>query len=163
MRAGSASDGPAGVVAAGTAHADALAAIHGAAFPPAERWDAAAIATLLSTPGCFALLSAVGGMAMLRVAGDEAELLTLAVLPGARGRGVGGEVLAAALAEAARRGAAAVVLEVAPGNAAARTLYGRAGFLEIGRRPGYYPGGSDALVMRRGAAPGALPPDHPRA
>ncbi|MGI3776973.1 MAG: GNAT family N-acetyltransferase [Janthinobacterium lividum] len=130
-------------------HADVLAAIHCAAFPPAERWDAGAIAALLATPGCFALLADVGGMAMLRLAGDEAEVLTLAVLPAARGRGVGGALLAAGLAEAARLGAAAVLLEVAPGNAAARALYARAGFGEVGRRRGYYPGGGDALVMRQ--------------
>lgn len=137
-----------GIRAVGVAHADAMAAIHAAAFPPAERWDGVAIAALLATPGCFALLAA-GGMAMARVAGDEAELLTLAVLPAAQGRGIGGGLLTVALVEAARRGAAAVLLEVAPGNGAARTLYARAGFGEVGLRRGYYPDGGDALVMRR--------------
>ncbi len=140
---------PVGIVAAGPAHAAVLAAIHGAAFPPAERWDAGAIAALLATPGCFALLAEAGGMAMLRLAGDEAEVLTLAVLPEAQGRGLGGALLAAGLSEAARQGAAAVLLEVAPGNAAARALYARAGFREVGRRRGYYPDGGDALVMRK--------------
>jgi len=140
---------PAGIVAAGAVHADVLAAIHAAAFPPAERWDAGAIAALLATPGCFALLAEAGGMAMLRLAGDEAEVLTLAVLPAARGRGLGGALLATGLAEAARQGAAAVLLEVAPGNAAARALYARARFREVGRRRGYYPDGGDALVMRQ--------------
>ncbi len=139
---------------AGIVHAGVLAAVHGAAFPPAERWDAGAIAALLATPGCFAVLSEAGGMAMLRVAGDEAEVLALAVLPSAQARGVGGALLAAGLAEAARRGAASVLLEVAPGNAAARALYGRAGFREVGVRRGYYPGGGDALVMRRGGDAG---------
>ncbi len=137
-----------GIRVVGVAQADALAAIHAAAFPVAERWDGVAIAALLATPGCFALLAA-GGMAMTRVAGDEAELLTLAVLPAVQGRGIGGGLLAVALAEAARRGAAAVLLEVAPGNDAARTLYGRAGFGEVGLRRDYYPDGGDALVMRR--------------
>ena len=137
-----------GIRVVGVAQADALAAIHAAAFPVAERWDGVAIAALLATPGCFALLAA-GGMAMTRVAGDEAELLTLAVLPAVQGRGIGGGLLAVALAEAARRGAAAVLLEVAPGNGAARTLYARAGFGEVGLRRGYYPDGGDALVMRR--------------
>ena len=140
----------------GVAHAGALAAIHAAAFPAAERWDCGAIAALLATPGCFALLAAAGGMAMARVAADEAELLTLAVLPAARGAGVGGGLLAATLAEAVRQGAATVLLEVAPGNGAARALYRRAGFGEVGLRRRYYPDGGDALVMRRTCADGLL-------
>ena len=143
--------GAQGIRAVGVAHADVLAAIHATAFPAAERWDGGAIATLLATPGCFALLAA-GGMAMARIAGDEAELLTLAVLPAARGAGVGGSLLAAVLAEAARQGAATVLLEVAPSNGAARALYKRAGFGEVGLRRRYYPDGGDALVMRRSYA-----------
>ncbi len=138
-----------GIGVVGVACADALAEVHAAAFPAAERWDGKAIAALLATPGCFALLATAGGMAIARVAGDEAELLTLAVLPVVQGRGLGGGLLAAALAEAARRGAATMLLEVAPGNGAARALYGRAGFGEVGLRRGYYPDGGDALVMRR--------------
>ncbi len=152
------------VVAVDAAHAGVLGVIHGAAFPAGERWDAGAIAALLATPGCFALLAEAGGMAMLRVAGDEAEVLTLAVLPAVQGRGVGGALLAAGLAEAARRGAATVLLEVAPGNVAARVAYGRAGFREVGLRRGYYPDGGDALVMRVGGQGKAgLCPDPPGA
>ena len=164
MRADTSLGGSVGIVAAGAVHAGALAAIHGAAFPAGERWDTGAIAALLATPGCFALLAGAGGMAMLRVAGDEAEVLTLAVLPAARGRGIGGALLAAGLAEAARRGAATMLLEVAPGNVAARAAYTRAGFSEVGLRRGYYPDGGDALVMRRQEASKAgLCPDPPKA
>ncbi len=157
--------GSAGIVAAGVAHAGALAAIHGAACPAAERWDAGAIAALLGTPGCFALLAEAGGMAILRVAGDEAEVLTLAVLPAVRARGIGGALLAAGLTEAALRGAATVLLEVAPDNVAARALYARAGFGEVGLRRGYYPDGGDALVMRHSqdASKAGLCPDPPKA
>ncbi len=41
-----------------------------------------------------------------------------------------------------------MVLEVAIGNAAARTLYEHAGFVEAGRRPRYYADGGDALILR---------------
>ncbi|MCX7684005.1 MAG: GNAT family N-acetyltransferase [Acetobacteraceae bacterium] len=132
---------------AGPEQAAALAAIHAEAFPPAEAWGEAAIAGLLATPGTAALLCGREGMAMLRVAADEAEILTLAVRPGARRRGLGRALLAAAMAAAAAAGARRMLLEVAEDNAAARALYAAAGFAPVGRRPGYYPGGGDALVL----------------
>ena len=50
-------------------------------------------------------------------------------------------------------GAPAVFLEVDEDNEPARRLYQRAGFREVGRRPGYYQQGRDhaatALVLRR--------------
>ncbi|MFN6953353.1 MAG: ribosomal-protein-alanine acetyltransferase, partial [Acetobacteraceae bacterium] len=73
-----------GLEPAGPEQAALLADIHAAAFPPAEAWDAAAIAALLAAPGTAALRLGRDGMAMLRVAADEAEILTLAVRPGAR-------------------------------------------------------------------------------
>ncbi len=74
-------DARGGVIAVTALHAAALAAIHAAAFPPGERWDAAAFAGLLATPGTFGLLDERGGFVLARQAGGEAELLTLAVLP----------------------------------------------------------------------------------
>ena len=42
-------------------------------------------------------------------------------------------------------------LEVEENNTPARKLYARAGFREVGKRPGYYAqsGGKGALVLRR--------------
>lgn len=134
-------------VAAGPHCADALAAIHAAAFPPGEQWDAAAIRVLLGTPGCFGLLHPAGGMLLGRAIAGEAEILTIGVAPDARRTGAGGALLRAALAEAAGRGAALVFLEVSEANATARRLYERHGFTEMGRRRRYYADGSDALVM----------------
>ncbi len=133
-----------------------LAALHAAACPPAEAWGPDAMRLQLELPGCFGLLEPGGrGAVLARVAADEAEVLTLAVLPAARRRGLGGALLAAAAREAARRGARTLFLEVAEGNAAARALYAAAGFAPVGRRPRYYPGGADALVLRLDLAPGA--------
>lgn len=152
-----AADAPSGPAAAllpaSIAHAEVLAAIHEAAFPPGETWGAEAMALQLGLVGCFGLLRSDGaGLVLARVAADEAEILTLAVLPAARRRGLGAALLAAACADAARRGAAVLFLEVAEANAAARQLYAAAGFAPAGRRRGYYPGGQDALVLRRDLA-----------
>lgn len=139
--------------AAGPEDAAALAALHAAAFPDAERWDAAAIGGLLAMPGAFGLVLPGEGFVLARVAADEAEILTLAVAPEARRRGHGAALLAAAMAQAVARGAAAMFLEVSERNAAAGALYVRAGFAEAGRRRRYYADGADALVLRRGLIP----------
>lgn len=134
---------------AGVAETPALAALHALAFPPADRWGAEALRLLLEMPGSYALLLPGQGFVMARLAADEAEILTLAVAPEARRQGVGGALLASALARAVAGGAAAMFLEVSVANAAARALYAAAGFTEAGRRRRYYPDGSDALVLRR--------------
>ncbi len=104
------------------------------------------MAGLLAMPGCFALAEA-DGLVLARVAADEAELLTIGVLPQARRRGVGLALLRAAGGEAARLGATRLFLEVATRNAPARALYAQAGLVEVGRRRRYYPDGDDALVL----------------
>jgi ribosomal-protein-alanine N-acetyltransferase len=142
-------------VAAGPGDAAALAAIHATAFPPGEAWDAAAIAALLAMPGTAALRLGGEGMVLLRVAADEAEILTLAVRPTGQRQGAGRALLAGAMAAAAAAGALRMLLEVAEGNLAARGLYAGAGFRPVGRRRGYCADGSDALVLAAGldAAP----------
>lgn len=137
-----------GLIVAGMAHATALAAIHAAAFAPVDRWDAAAITELLATPGVFALIDPAGGCVLARLAADEAEILTLAVTPGQRRRGVARQLLIRTQATLAAAGARMVFLEVAADNGPALALYQAAGFVLCGRRPGYYPSGSDALVLR---------------
>lgn len=137
----------------GSSHAAVLAAIHAAAFPPAEHWDEAAIAAQLVLPGGFSLLDAAGGMVLGRIAADEAEILALAVLPEQRRRGRGRALLAAAETHAASVGGRVVFLEVSRANTAARALYAAFGYREVGRRSQYYPDGADALVMARSLRP----------
>lgn len=82
------------------------------------------------------------GYVVAWVVDDEAEILTIAVDPDARRRGVG-----RALVEAALSGCARASLEVREGNRAARALYEGFGFAEVGRRARYYQDGEDALLM----------------
>ncbi len=149
------------VTEAGAEASALLAALHGAGIGAGgEPWDAAAFASLLVTPGRMALLAARGeepvGLLLLGLAADEAEVLTLAVLPEARRGGVARALLETAMALAASRGAVRMFLEVAERNAPARALYGRFGFTEIARRRGYYANASgrqDALVLARALSP----------
>ncbi len=92
----------------------------------------------------------LAGCAGLLAIGETAQILTVGVLPAARRHGVGRQLVDALVAEAARRGAREVLLEVRVDNDAARELYDRAGFTAIGTRRGYYDHGRvDAVVMRR--------------
>jgi ribosomal-protein-alanine N-acetyltransferase len=151
----------AGIAFAGIAHAAAMAAIHRRAFPPREAWGPDAIGIQLALPGGFGWLDPCGGMILARVAADEVEVLTLAVVPEARRRGVGARLLDAAMTVAFARGARTAFLEVSVGNSAARALYKRAGFTPAGRRPRYYADGTDALVLRRALVPAPQSLDPP--
>lgn len=130
------------------APASRLASLHAEAF--ARPWDAAAFASLLDQGGVFVLEEA-DGFVLLRAVAEEAEILTLAVRPAARRRGLGGRLVDAGAAAAAARGASRMFLEVADDNAGAIGLYLGAGFTEVGRRPGYYDradgGRRDALIL----------------
>jgi ribosomal-protein-alanine N-acetyltransferase len=120
-------------------------------------WDAAAIAGILATPGSFGLLAETPatpvGVALLRVAADEAELLALGVVVARRRRGIGRALLHAGVRECRARGATRLFLEVAADNTAALALYRAAGFTDAGRRPGYYTAREgaavDAVLLRR--------------
>jgi [ribosomal protein S18]-alanine N-acetyltransferase len=80
---------------------------------------------------------------------DEAHVATLGVTAALQGEGIGALLLDALLTEADKR-SPVVLLEVRADNEAAQRLYRRRGFVEIGRRRGYYqPSGADAVVMRR--------------
>jgi [ribosomal protein S18]-alanine N-acetyltransferase len=117
---------------------EALAALHARCFTDTPRpWSAAEIASVAAAPGAV-LVTEPAGFALGRVAGEEAELLTLAVAPEARRHGTGRRLVLAFEAAATARGAREVFLEVAATNLPARGLYGGCGYVEVGRRPGYY-------------------------
>ena len=91
----------------------------------------------------------VEGYVIAMAVADEAEVLNLAVRPALRGRGIGGKLLDAALAEVNSRGAEQIYLEVRESNEAARKLYAARGFGEVARRAKYYRHPvEDALVLR---------------
>lgn len=140
-----------GLVGAETA--TELSVLHEQAFD--RGWTAPDIAAILDNPATFALTiqrEAIAGFIIVSVAADDAEILTLAIAPEDRRAGFGTVLVAAAAGVAQARGANAMHLEVAEDNAAARALYAKLGFVEIGRRPRYYArasGAADALVLKR--------------
>jgi [ribosomal protein S18]-alanine N-acetyltransferase len=137
----------------GLADADILASIHAAAFPPDEAWSRNVFDLQLALPNVIGLLHGEIGMLLARVAGDEAEILTLAVTPAARRLGVASQLLEAAIVRLAASGAAVAFLEVSVKNTVALRLYLGQGFAQVGRRLAYYSDRSDARVLRIDLAP----------
>jgi ribosomal-protein-alanine N-acetyltransferase len=143
---------------AGARDAAALSALHAVAFR--RGWSEHEFERLLLDPHVIAHRAMIGrslaGFIVSRLAAGEAEILSVAVAPARRGRGVARKLLDLHLRRVAGLGAAAVFLEVDEDNKAARRLYGRAGFRDVGRRPAYYGRGtekqSNALVLRRDLA-----------
>ncbi len=134
----------------------AVMAVMEDSFDPSfgEAWTAGQCAGLLPMPGVWLRLAwledEVVGFALSRAVAGEAELLLLAVRRSAQGKGVGKTLLEDFMNAARIRGATRLHLEVREGNHAV-TLYERAGFSLVGRRPNYYSGGDgrqhDALTL----------------
>lgn len=94
----------------------------------------------------------MAGYAAMMVAVNDAHLLNLSVLPEYRRRGLGRALLDYLVGLANVYGAGRMLLEVRPSNDSAIDLYVHCGFVEIGRRRGYYAarqGREDAIVMAR--------------
>jgi len=91
--------------------------------------------------------SAPGGLLIARNAADEAELLTLGVVPCRRRKGLGRSLLASAIEVLRAGGTRRLFLEVETGNTAALALYRSLGAEEVGRRKAYYAHGADAAIF----------------
>ncbi|HEY2034384.1 MAG TPA: ribosomal protein S18-alanine N-acetyltransferase [Rhizomicrobium sp.] len=129
----------------------ALADLHARAF--ARAWDEIAMRRLLDGPGVFALVAEeddLDGFILARVAADETEILSVAISPDMRQRGLASQLLKQACHRAAEEGAIRIFLEVAAANLPARNLYKKYGFREVGQRKAYYEDGDDALVLSAG-------------
>jgi [ribosomal protein S18]-alanine N-acetyltransferase len=138
---------------AGARDAPAMAALHATSFH--RGWSDDEIEGLLLDRSVVAHRASVGGhlvgFIISRIIIDEAEILSVAVAPSRRERGLARRLLDLNLRRLAGLGTRTVFLEVDEGNVAARRLYRRAGFREVGRREGYYAAGKGAaaLVLRR--------------
>jgi ribosomal-protein-alanine N-acetyltransferase len=132
----------------------ALAAIEREVFPDDAWTEATWWAELAQRPRrdytVARDVAGVAGYAGLDLAGEVADVMTVAVAPDRRGSGLGRRLLEHLLAQAAGHGASRVMLEVRADNTAALALYEQAGFEVVHTRRGYYrPGPVDALVMRK--------------
>jgi [ribosomal protein S18]-alanine N-acetyltransferase len=92
--------------------------------------------------------SRVVGMLVLWMIVDEAHIASLATHPEFRRQGIAKQLLIKALDNAYTEGARTALLEVRAGNEAARGMYQKFGFEEVGRRERYYKDNNeDAILM----------------
>ena len=154
-----------------TSHASQLANIHKDCFP--RGWTASEFIHLLESdtvrglqarkPATMFLPSSKDprGFVLTRIAGDEAEILTIGVAKSARRYGLGKALMRAVMSDLYADRIPTLFLEVDETNEAAIKLYQGLGFNQVGERKAYYSaqdegqnGGNDegsrtrALVMR---------------
>ena len=125
--------------------AAALAAIHAKCFACGHAWSEQSFSELLSQPGTR-LYNTNQGFLLTRSAADETEILTIAVLPEARRRGMAKGLMRQALGEISGH----CFLEVDVRNKPAIRMYKQMGFVTVATRKAYYATSdsrSDALVM----------------
>jgi [ribosomal protein S18]-alanine N-acetyltransferase len=134
------------------ADAAAIAALHKASFQ--RGWGEDEVYALLIDKNVIAHRAmtygrVMAGFILSRLTAGEAEILSIAITPKQRGRGLSRPLLDLNIRRLAGLGARTVFLEVDENNAPARALYRRAGFADVGRRKSYYQSGANALVLRR--------------
>lgn len=147
---------PPAVRTARPADLPAMVRIERTSFP--IPWSEGAFRTVMRRPDARLIVAdragEVVGYAAAWFAADEAELGDLAVHPDRRRQGVGTRLVEAVVAEARRREARHLFLQVRESNRGAIRLYRGSGFRKVGRRPRYYRSPTeDALVLLRPVGP----------
>lgn len=133
---------------------DRIMTVMQAAFDPAyaEAWNRRQVAEALRLPATHAVVvdadgvpiperpgnaATPAGFVLTRHVLDEEELLLIAVVPGARQRGVGAALIELLFRAARTRKVTRIFLEMRRGNPAIH-LYRKFGFEPIGERRNYY-------------------------
>ncbi len=137
---------------------DDLAALDALSKP--VPWGKDAIGGFIgSVPGVFILCpsnregATIGGpvgFIIARWLGDECEIMSIGVHPQYRRRGLGRMLLETLRRTALAHGKTSWILEVREYNTAALSLYQSVGFVEVGRRRGYYVDTGEAAILMRG-------------
>lgn len=157
------------ILTAKSSDTHAMASLHALAF--ARGWSDGEIQNLLADEHVIGLVAhksdaksdgkSVLGFVLIRWVLDEAEILTIAVSSSARRAGIGQALMDEALRQLYALRVAALFLEVEENNEAAKKLYLKMGFKQVGKRQNYYghisghisglgaDAESSALVMRR--------------
>ena len=129
------------IVPVGLAMTPLLSKLHGACFD--EVWDEAAMRELMSMPGAMSFVIGTApdtpaGFVIANRAADQADILSIGILPGDRRRALGRKLLSYLAERLRSEGTSAIFLEVAADNIAAIGLYRSCGYVELGERKNYY-------------------------
>ena len=131
---------------------DRIAELEEKTFP--DPWTKDDLAKDINSPDAVVLTAQrstvfAGYIDVWRVAG-EGQLNRIAVDSGYRGRKIGLRLMKEMISILKSQGDQEMNLEVRAGNRAARNLYSKLGFQELGVRPGYYQdNGEDAVIMKK--------------
>ncbi len=83
------------------------------------------------------------------IRGEQAEIISIAVDPAARGRGAAAALMKSTVRRLRWRGIPRIRLMVRVTNRAARAFYEKFGFEKVRMVPGYYEDGGDGLLMAK--------------
>jgi ribosomal-protein-alanine N-acetyltransferase len=127
-----------------------LLAIERSSFP--SPWDVGSFSSeidrAISHFWVLTIHDVLAGYICFWIFAGEVHLLNVAVKGACRRKGVGWQLLSKMFEVANSEGVETAWLEVRPSNLAARSLYRKAGFREVGRRLRYYTDTSeDAIIM----------------
>ena len=152
-------------------------------FAPGISYSRLELATYLQRPGAFVLVAdgfeagntgtlgrpsggnhvsaVIVGFIVAEASRGRGHIITIDVLPDARGAGIGSQLLHAAEDRLRAAGCDAVILETAVDNKPALSFYKRHRYAVIKSIPRYYANGVDAFVMKKDllslAPPAKLP------
>lgn len=113
-----------------------------------------------SPDGCFVAKhrgEAVGYVAA-SISAEAGHIISIAVKPESRGKGIGEKLLERLLEELKGKRVSTAFLEVRVSNKAAINLYRKLGFRESHRVPRYYSNGEDCIMFVRELSPNIKPP-----
>lgn len=135
-----------------TQHITQIAALEKQCF--SDPWSEAAVRSELENPLSLWLVAECGenvcGYVGSQMVPPEADMMNLAVAPDARRQGIAGALVSELLRRLSERGMTSLSLEVRVSNAAARSLYEKLGFRQVGLRPNYYfHPKEDACILRK--------------
>jgi len=142
----------------GTESLTRVAALEKACFP-GDFWSRATLKGVLArwsdsvSVGAFAQDELLGYVSAALDEPHEVHLLSLAVAPEYRGRGIASRLVSSVLHWGRMRGCRRAFLEVRVSSGSARAAYERLGFSVRGNSDDYYEDGEAALLMSRGLAP----------
>lgn len=119
-------------------HAAQAAVIHAESFETG--WSVETLGAHIKDDLCLGIFKngELSGFIILRLAADQADIVTIAIAKTARRKGLANKLLEAAEHTASEAGVELIFLEVAEDNAAAIALYKSSDYDAIGKRPAYY-------------------------
>lgn len=133
---------PAEIVELNSAHIEAILQIEEQCFELGDGFGEEFVRTLFNCHDLIALGSQCDNQLcayiLARYSADQADILSIATIPSCRGKGLGKQLLNAAIIDLKTKGVAQLFFDVRPSNSSAIKLYKSFGAEQIAIRTDYY-------------------------